>query len=130
MAALLARLDGGKDAPGGRELMFNVLRRMPGEAVERRLVAEAKRVGQPAMRTMAIESLAARPSDTGLAALGDIARNDPELSGAAADRGAARSRGHVDGAARRDGVLAAHAGDVRAGVDARSARGAPCSRTW
>jgi hypothetical protein len=79
VAAIIARLDGGKDAPGGRELMFNLLRRMPGEAVERRLVAEARGSQQPSLRTMAIESLAARPTEGALAALGDIARNDPDL---------------------------------------------------
>ena len=78
-AAVIARLDGGKDAPGGRELMFNVLRKMPGEAVERRLVAEARRSQQPAMRTMAIESLAARPTEARARRAGDIARNDPDL---------------------------------------------------
>jgi hypothetical protein len=79
VAAVVARLDGGKDAPGGRELMFNLLRRMPGEAVERRLVTEARRGEHAAMRTMAIESLAGRPTEGALAALGDIARNDPDL---------------------------------------------------
>lgn len=79
VAALGARLDLGKDAPGARELLFNVLRRLPGEAVEPRLVAEARGSGQPAMRTMAIESLAARPTETALGALSEIARHDAEL---------------------------------------------------
>ncbi len=72
-------MDAGRDAPAARELLFNGLRKLPGEVAERRLVGEAKRAGQPAMRTMAIESLAARPTPGALAALGDIARNDPEL---------------------------------------------------
>ena len=128
IAALIARLDGGKDAPGARELMFNVLRRLPGEVVERRLVAEAKRSQQPADADDG-DRIARRAADRARA--GRAGRHRAQRSraaGARADHDAARSQGHVDRAPRRDRVLAAHAGDVGAGGDERSARGRRAGR--
>lgn len=79
VAALVARLDLGADAAGARELLFDVLRGIPGEAAERRIVSEANRVGHPALRTMAIEALRARRTDQSFTVLSEIARRDPEL---------------------------------------------------
>jgi hypothetical protein len=69
------------DAAGGsaRERLFNVLRRLPGRAVEDRLVKEAREGTQDSMRTMAIESLAARRTERALDALTLVARTDPRL---------------------------------------------------
>ena len=82
VTALAARLDARRDEPAARELLFNVLRKLPGPAVDGALAAAArtpKAGDSPGMRTMAIESLAARRTDQAFTTLSDIAHHDPEL---------------------------------------------------
>ena len=78
VAPLLERLERGGPA-SDRQRLFNLLRQLPGRAVEDRLIQEARGGGQEVMRTMAIESLGARQSDRALEALALIAHNDPTL---------------------------------------------------
>lgn len=78
---LIERLDGVADTPGTRDRLFNLLRQLPGAAVEDRLMQEARAGTQPSLRTMAIETLGTRRSERSLAALADVARTDPELPG-------------------------------------------------
>jgi hypothetical protein len=79
---LLARIDDPATSASARELLFQCLRQLPGTAAADRVRAEAIAGKQPAMRTMAIETLAARADDQSLQALSDLARSDPELPAA------------------------------------------------
>ena len=75
---LLAWLD---REPGGavRERLVDVLRKIPGEASEAGLIAEALSENSGASRTIAFEALAKRNTDQALAALNRVARTDPQL---------------------------------------------------
>jgi len=77
--ALVERLDRGGDAPAARERLFNVLRQLPGPAVEARLVSEARSGTRDSLRTMAIESLAQRKTPQALDTLAAVAETDPNL---------------------------------------------------
>jgi HEAT repeat protein len=76
--ALIARLDTVRN-PSTYELLFHVLRQLPGAAASERVIFEARNGKTPAARTMAIETLAQRPSDAAFDTLAVIARTDPTL---------------------------------------------------
>jgi hypothetical protein len=77
--ALIARMDAAATSPSAREVLFQSLRQLPGKAVFDRVVATALAAPQPALRTMAIETLAQQRSDEAVRTLAVVARNDPEL---------------------------------------------------
>jgi HEAT repeat protein len=76
---LLARLDDRSLPDSVRQGLLNVLRRLPGPAVEQRLVQEARFGTSEPMRTMAFDALAERKSDQAIEALATVARSDPQL---------------------------------------------------
>jgi hypothetical protein len=76
--AVIARLDAIRN-PSTYELLFHVLRQLPGTAASDRVMFEARNGRTPGARTMAIETLAQRPSDAAFDTLAIIARTDPAL---------------------------------------------------
>lgn len=77
--ALIARIDAAATRASARELLFHSLRQLPGPAATDRIVAAALAAPQPALRTMAIETLAQRRSAEAIQILAQVARNDPDL---------------------------------------------------
>jgi HEAT repeat protein len=77
--ALIARMDATTTSAGAREVLFQALCQLPGKAAFDRVVATALAGPQPALRTMAIETLGQQRSDEAVRTLAVVARNDPDL---------------------------------------------------
>jgi hypothetical protein len=77
--ALIARMDAAATSPSAREVLFQALRQLPGKLAFDRVVATALAAPQPALRTMAIETLAQQRGEEALRTLAVVARNDPDL---------------------------------------------------
>jgi len=73
------RLGQGSLRGEARDRLFNVLRRLPGNAAEARLAEEARGGPQRWTRSLAMDALADRRSDRAFETLAAIARSDPEL---------------------------------------------------
>jgi HEAT repeat protein len=76
--ALLAWLANEHDGLG-RALLIDVLRKIPGQAAEQGLIAEALSTHPRPGRNSAMEALAERRSEPALRALNEVARTDPYL---------------------------------------------------
>jgi hypothetical protein len=65
--------------PARRSLLLDFLRKVPGPVAEAYFIEQARAGVQGSSRTLAIDALADRRSDTAFAALDQIAKTDPEL---------------------------------------------------
>ena len=77
-APIVARLRREQD-PARRDLLLDFLRKVPGSVAEAYFIEEARAGARGSSRTLAIDALADRRSDTALEALNQIATSDPEL---------------------------------------------------
>jgi HEAT repeat protein len=75
---ILARLGSERDTTR-RDLLLDLLRKVPGRAAESYLIREARSAPAGSTRSIAMDALAERGSDQALQALSDIAGTDPEL---------------------------------------------------
>lgn len=75
---LVAQLRQERDA-ASHDRLLDLLRKLPGSAAEQYLIEEARQGVRGTSRTLAIDALAERRTDTSLQALEQIAKSDPDL---------------------------------------------------
>lgn len=78
VAPVVARLQASTE-PGARDRLFNLMRRLPWQAVQARVIEEARQGKQSSTRAMAFESLGQQKTPAAVAALADVALTDPDL---------------------------------------------------